>query len=64
MVVGYKAPVSLISVFKPSYSPNLERVDFGRQRFQYTWLNTYFFSLLQECRSKYLSMRNYLVVAL
>ena len=43
MVIVYNAPVSLTSVFKPCYSPDLERADFGRQRFQYTWLNSYFF---------------------
>jgi len=34
MVIVYKAPVSLTSVFKPSYSPDLERVDFDRQSCQ------------------------------
>ena len=48
MVIVYKAPVSLTSVFKPCYSPDLEKADFGRQSFQYTWLNSYFFSSLQE----------------
>jgi len=48
MVIVYKAPVSLTSVFKSCYSPNLERVDFDRLSFQYTWLNSYFFSLLRE----------------
>ena len=33
MVIVYKAPVSLTSVFKPCYSPDLERADFGRQSF-------------------------------
>jgi len=48
MVIVYKAPVSLASVFKTCYSPNLERADFDRQSFQYTWLNSYFFSSLRE----------------
>ena len=48
MVIVYKAPVGLTSVFKPCYSPDLEKADFGRQSFQYTWLNSYFFSSLQE----------------
>ena len=48
MVIVYKAPVSLTSVFKPCYSPNLERADFGRQSFQYTCLNSYLFSSLRE----------------
>jgi len=43
MVIVYKAPVSLTSVFKTCYSP-----DFDRQSFQYTWLNSYFFSSLRE----------------
>ena len=34
MVMVYKAPVSLTSVFKTCYSPDLERADFDRQRFQ------------------------------
>jgi len=48
MVIVYKAPVSLTSVFKTCYSPDLERADFDRQGFQYTWLNTYYFSSLRE----------------
>ena len=48
MVIVYKASVSLTSVFKPCNSLNLERADFGRQSFQYTWLNSYFFSSLRE----------------
>jgi len=48
MVIVYKAPLSLPSVFKTSYSRNLERADFARQSFQYTWLNSYFFSSLRE----------------
>ena len=48
MVIVYKTSVSLTSVFKPSYSPDLERADFRRQRFQYIWLNSYYFSSLRE----------------
>ena len=48
MVIVDKTPVSLTSVFKPCYSPDLERADFGTQSFQYTWLNSYFFSSLRE----------------
>ena len=33
MVIVYKAPVSLTSVFKHCYSPDLERADFDRQSF-------------------------------
>ena len=36
MVIVYKAPVSLTSVFKHCYSPDLEKADFDRQSFQYT----------------------------
>ena len=50
IVIVYKAPVSLKSGFKTSYSPDSERADFNRQSFQYTWLNNYFFSSLQEFR--------------
>jgi len=66
MVIVYKAPVSLTSVFKTCYSPDLERADFDRQRFQYTWLNSYFFSSLRESNKNqtYLAIRNYLVVAI
>jgi len=46
MVIVYKAPVSLTSVFKTCYSPDLEKADFDRQSFQYTWLNSYFFGSL------------------
>ena len=38
-------------VFKACLSPDLERADFDRQSFQYTWLNSYFFSSLQESLS-------------
>ena len=33
MVIVYKAPVSLTSVFKHCYSPDLEKADFDRQSF-------------------------------
>jgi len=66
MVMVYKAPVSLTSVFKTCYPPDLERADFDRQSFQYTWLNSYFFSSLRESNEDqtYLAIRNYLVVAI
>jgi len=48
MVIVYKAPVSLTSVFKICSSPDLERADFDRQSFHYTWLNSYFFDSLRE----------------
>jgi len=50
MVIVYKAPVSLTTVFKTCYSPDLERADFDRQSFQYMWLNSYFFSSLRESK--------------
>ena len=50
VVIVYKAPVSLTSVFKHCYSLDLEKADFNRQSFQYTWLNSYFFSSLRESR--------------
>ena len=43
IIIVYKAPVSLTGVFKHCYSLSLERADFDRQSFQYTWLNSYFF---------------------
>ena len=66
MVIVYKAPVSLTSVFKTYHSRDLERADFDRQSFQYTWLNSYFFSSLRESNKNqtYLAIRNYLVVAI
>jgi len=66
MVIVYKAPVSLTSVFKTCHSPDLERADFDRESFQYTWLNSYFFSSLRESNKNqtYLPIRNYLVVAI
>ena len=48
MVIVYKAPARLTSVFKPCHSPDVERADFDRQSFQYTWLNSYFVSSLRE----------------
>jgi len=33
MVIVFMAPVSLKSVFKSRYSPDLERADFDRQSF-------------------------------
>ena len=35
-------------IFKLYLYPRFERADFHRQRFQYTWLNSYSFSSLQE----------------
>jgi len=66
MVIVYKPPVSLTSVFRTCYSPDLERADFDRQSFQYTWLNSYFFSPLRESDKDqtYLAIRNSLVVAI
>ena len=55
MVIVYKALASLTSVFKHCYSPDLERADFNRQSFQYTRLNSYFFSSLRESRPNILS---------
>jgi len=55
MIIVYKATGSLTSVFKTCYSLDLERADFDRQSFQYTWLNSYFFSSLQESRLNILS---------
>jgi len=48
MVIVYKAPVSLTSVFKDLLFSELRQADFDRQSFQYTWLNSYFFGSLQE----------------
>jgi len=66
MVIVYKAPVSLTSVFKTWYFPDLEKADFDRQSFQYTWLKSYFFGSLRESSKTqtYLAIRNHLVVAI
>ena len=48
MVIVNKILASLTSGFKPCYSRDLEKADFGIKTFQYTWLNSYFFSLLRE----------------
>jgi len=66
MVIVYKAPVSLISVFKTCDSQTLEMADFERHSFQYTWLNSYFFGSLREPSKTqtYLAIKNYLVVAI
>jgi len=66
MVIVYKASVSLTSVFRTCYSPDLEKADFDRRSFQFTWLNSYFFGSLQESSKTptYLAIRNYLVVAI
>ena len=42
-------------VFKLCLSPDLEKADFDRQSFQYTWLNSYSFSSLQESLSLWYS---------
>jgi len=66
MLIVFKALLSLTSVFKTCYSPDLERADFDRPSFQYTWLNNYFFCSLRESKidQTYLAIRNYLVVAI
>jgi len=48
MVIVYKSPVSLTSVFMTCYSADLERADFNSQSFQYSWLNSCFFGSLRE----------------
>ena len=66
MVIVYKAPVSLTSVFKPCYSPDLERADFGRQSFQIylvEQLLLQFASRLHQDQT-YLAITNYLVVVI
>jgi len=66
MVIVYKAPVSLTSVFKTCYFPDLEGADFDRLSFQYGWLNSSFFGPLRESSKTqtYLAIKNYLVVAI
>ena len=48
IVIAHKAPISLTSVFKPFYSSYLQGAYFNKQTFQYTWLKSYFFYLLEE----------------
>jgi len=66
MVIVYKAPGSLTSVFKTWNSPDLERADFDGQSLQYTWLKSYFFGSFRESSKTQtsLAIRNYLVVAI
>jgi len=66
MVIVYKAPDTMTRVFKTCYSQDLERADFDRQSFQYTWLDTYFFGSLRESSKTqtYLAIRNFSVVAI
>jgi len=66
MVTVYKAPFSLTRVFKTSHFQDLERADFDRKGIQYTRLNSYIFSLVQEFfrNQIYLEIRHYLVVAI
>ena len=66
MVIVYKAPVSLTSLFKTCYLPHLDRADFDRQSFPYSWLNSYFIGSLRESSTiqTYLAIRNYLLVAI
>jgi len=55
MVIVYKAPVTLTSVFKTCYSSDLKKAAFDKQSFPSTWLNSYFFSWLRECnKTKYI----------
>ena len=66
MVIVYKAPVSLTSVFKPCHSPDLERADFGRQTFSIylvEQLLLQFASRIHQDQT-YLAISNYLVVAI
>jgi len=44
--IVYKVPVSVTSVSKTWDYPELERADFTRPSFQYSWLNSDFFSSL------------------
>lgn len=48
IAIVYKTEVSFANLFKPWYSPPLERADFISQRFQTTWLNSNFCSSPQE----------------
>ena len=55
MVIVYKAPVSLTSVFKALLFSGLRESRLRQTEFQYTWLNSYFFSSLRESRPNILS---------
>jgi len=48
IVIVHKTLLSLTSLFKTFYSPGLQKANFARLRFQYTWWNSYFFSSLGE----------------
>jgi len=55
IVIVYKTPVSLRSVFKTWYFPDLEKPDCGRENFQYNRLNVCVFCSLREPRPNLLS---------
>ena len=66
MVIVYKAPVSLTSIFKPCYSPDLEKSRLRQSEFSIYLVE----QLLLQFASRihrdqtYLAIRNYLVVAI
>jgi len=50
MVIAYMAPVSVTSVFNSCYSLDLEKAEYKKASFQYSWLESYFFNSLRESR--------------
>ena len=64
IVIVYKALVSLTSVFKHCYSPDLERADFDSQSFNILGLTVTSSVRFENPDQTYLAIRNYLVVAI
>src|SRR6201995_141360 len=60
IVTVYKAPDSLTSVFKVLLFSGLRESRLRQTEFQYTWLNSHFFSSLQESRPNILSIKELL----
>ena len=64
IVIVYKAPVSLTSVFKHCYYPDLERADFNSQSFNILGWTVTSSVRFENPDQTYLAIRNYLVVAI
>ena len=64
MVIVYKAPVSLTSVFKHCYSPDLEKADFDRESFNILGWTVTSSVRFENPDQTYLATKNYLVVAI
>ena len=64
MIIVYKAPVSLTSVFKHCYSLDLEKADFDRQNFNILGWTVTSSVRFENPDQTYLATRNHMVVAI